>query len=138
MESIRLHPEHGVNSCLSLCPVCLDPVGVALLGYNGGNEAPRAIVGEDFCDHCTGVMNKGAIYLIETYGEPTPDDPKRTGRLVAVTEESFLASIAEDVPQEQIDATLRMRACFVGPGSYERLGLDKLDWDNVKRAGEAS
>ena len=52
-DRMRLHPEHGLNPMMSLCIICGETMGIALMGYNGGKEAPREAVCEiEPCKKC--------------------------------------------------------------------------------------
>ena len=67
-DSIRLHPEHGVNPTMGVCFFCQKPDGtIALLGWNGGKKEPApqySITSKEPCNTCKDKMSKG-IALIE-------------------------------------------------------------------------
>lgn len=70
-DSIRLHPEYGVNASPIICFWCGEANnGVALLGYNKGKEAPRKYFGGyEPCDECKEKMQLG-IWVIEAETDP--------------------------------------------------------------------
>ncbi|MBO7692985.1 MAG: hypothetical protein J6Y28_09840 [Acholeplasmatales bacterium] len=47
---MRISKKYGVNPSILVCPICKD-TAIALLGANGGKEAPRQMYGE-LCDEC--------------------------------------------------------------------------------------
>lgn len=75
-KGISLHPEFGVNPTVCMCFWCGEDTGaIALLGNNGGREAPpRSLIDYDPCDKCKAIWEQG-ILLIET--QDTPLLPKQ-------------------------------------------------------------
>lgn len=95
-DSIRLHPEHGVNPTVVVCFWCGKETGeLALCGYNGGKEAAReSVIGYEPCQTCQAGMNQG-FTIIEA--KDTPKDKGQpqmfegvypTGRFVVITKEA--------------------------------------------------
>jgi hypothetical protein len=71
--NLKLHPEHGVNPALDCCFWCGKEIGVALMGWNGGNEAPRRTVTSYApCGECKENFAKGVVCI---EAETTPVYP---------------------------------------------------------------
>lgn len=108
MAGITIHPEHGVNPSMIKCFWCGEgDFGIALLGYNKGNEAPREVV-LDYkpCDCCKETMAKGVVLMegqlspIDTR-PPIQENPQTvypTGRWMVVQPEAVAQMF--DVPVE--------------------------------------
>ena len=63
-ENIRLSEKHGVNSSITVCPICGKETGIALLGkLKEDKEAPRKII-EDLCDDCISKLGNDKIYIL--------------------------------------------------------------------------
>jgi hypothetical protein len=121
--NLRLSPQHGVNPSVDVCFVCQQPVGVCLLGYNGGAEAPRYMCSSrEPCDQCKRHMQTGVI-LISVSEKLTTDqrNPWRTGGWVVIKEEALTRAFHD--PQE----ILRMRVAFLTDEVWDRLGLPRGD-----------
>lgn len=61
--SLRLSKKYGVNPSILVCPVCGKDVGVALLGANGGKEAPKKVTSMDLCDDCKQIVKEGNTFI---------------------------------------------------------------------------
>lgn len=122
--SITLHPEFGVNPSLDICFWCGEASGVALLGRNGGKEAPRKIISSmEPCTKCQEGMAQG-ITLMEA-------SPKRlmenmpaiqegiyaTGRWIVVKEEAIPGMFNPEMEE----ALLKSRKGFVEVGVFDML-----------------
>ena len=123
MSRITLHPEHGVNPSLEVCFWCGEAMGVALLGRNGGKEAPREIcTGYAPCDKCKETMTQGAA-LFEANTFPNWDDQPAlaggypTGRWSVVKREA-VSTIFTDPAAAQI---LEAGKAFLEPKVYAPL-----------------
>lgn len=122
-KSIRLHPEFGVNPMLYCCSVCGNDIGVALLGYNGGKEAPRkAVLPGEICDPCIGYM-KVAVAIIECRDGESGKNPYRTGRLFYMKDEAF----ARIFSGPEAEAALKARVTFMEESLVKKLGLDQVE-----------
>ena len=77
MSSIHLHPVHGANPTVLLCPICHESYGVALLGRNlkgigcrPDREAPPSLIDPDqLCPACL-THSREFIALIPTSHNP--------------------------------------------------------------------
>jgi len=69
--SIQLSNKYGLNPSLMICFFCnKESSGVALLGNNGGKEAPRqAIYDMTPCHECKDLMNQGILLISVRNGE---------------------------------------------------------------------
>ena len=68
--TIRPSEEHGVNPSVMICFFCGESSGVALLGANRGEKAPReAIYDMAPCQACEEYMEKGIMLLSVKDGE---------------------------------------------------------------------
>lgn len=93
--SLKISKEHGVNPSVMVCFACQRDTGVALLGVNGGKEAPRYMYDQNLCKECTGIIKGGGVILLEVKDgqrnarrEPG-EHPLRTGKYVAVTADAI-------------------------------------------------
>lgn len=75
-DSIRLHPEHGLNPAMVRCFWCGgDKNEIALLGLNKGKEAPRHVVTDyDPCDKC--IENRALGITIIGVVDRQPEDQR--------------------------------------------------------------
>lgn len=74
-NSITLSPKHGVNPSMICCPVCGEPISIALMGkIKGDKEAPRKIIGTELCEKCIESCGDDKIYIMGI--------DKETGRLI--------------------------------------------------------
>lgn len=71
--TLRLSQKYGLNPTLLVCPVCGKDTGIALLGANGGKEAPKYSKSPELCDEC----KEKYITIIEVESE---SNRKATGR----------------------------------------------------------
>jgi hypothetical protein len=123
-KGLRLHPEHGVNPMIQKCAVCGDSMGLLLLGYNDGKEAPReaAIPGQR-CDTCI-EHGKLGIILIEVKDGSQGPNPYRTGRLFVITEEA--AEKLFHGPEVETIKRPEMRVAYVEESAVKATGIDKV------------
>ena len=109
MSRITLHPEFGLNPSVTICFWCGEADGVALLGRNGGKEAPRQIcTGYNPCPTCQNSMAQG-ITIMEA--SETPNPPQQaplsnaypTGRWVVISEEAAREHFHEEVVAQMLE-----------------------------------
>lgn len=114
MTSIRLSPKHGVNPAVTVCRLCGQSTGVALLGHlPGDKEAPRSIPDNGPCAECRELMDKGFL-LVEA--EDSRDGfTKLSGRKWVIRRER-----AQEMFDEEIVAK---GAAYVTEETARRLGL---------------
>lgn len=63
-KNIILSEKYGVNSSITVCPICGKKIGITLLGkLKGDKEAPRKIIG-DLCDDCISKLGNDKIYIL--------------------------------------------------------------------------
>ena len=93
MSRILLSKEFGVNPSIQVCSCCGNDLGLILFGTKYKDEsgktaqAPDKIVTGEICDDCGKVIDNGGVFFIEVRDgevEKSPDNPYRTGRLVAL------------------------------------------------------
>ncbi len=123
MGSIRLHPEYGVNPSLDMCFWCGEAMGVALLGYNKGKEAPRHVVsGFTPCQKCQDQMAQGITLIEARPTDPTSTIPEiqegvqPTGRWVVMTEEA----VQRIFSPEMAETLLRTRKAFMENAMFQQ------------------
>lgn len=62
---IKLSPKHGVNPSMICCPICGEPVSIALLGkIENDKEAPKKIVGTELCEKCIECCGDDKIFIL--------------------------------------------------------------------------
>ena len=87
-NDLMLSKEHGVNPSVMICPACGKETGVALLGHNRGEKAPRYIMDRSLCAECKKIIDHGGVILIEVEdgqgGDGTRKNPVRTGKIVGI------------------------------------------------------
>lgn len=94
MKGIRLSEKYGVNPSVEVCHICGKEMGLVMYGtsYKDENgktaEAPRQVCLGHACDDCKKVMDQGGIFFIETQDGESGNNPRRTGRVVALKEEA--------------------------------------------------
>ena len=90
-QSIKLHPEYGLNPTMGVCPYCGKETGViALLGNSIKGEAPRTMVlSSEPCKDCQEVMARGFTFIIVN------DDKLPAG--FVVVDKSAVGDLPEDV-----------------------------------------
>ena len=89
--SLRLSKKYGVNPSILVCPVCGKDIGVALLGANGGKEAPRKITSMDLCDDCKQIVKEGNTFIFCV--KQTKKGIQPTGAYIKVSNEYLAISI---------------------------------------------
>jgi len=140
-ESIKLHPEHGVNASLGVCFWCGEEDGnILLLGLNGGKQAPRrTIVGYEPCDKCKPKMDSGILLMEARRDEPwvlggTPmaeqDGAKiyPSGRWAVITPEAAKEFFHGTI----VDKILAEGRTFVDTEAWDVLGFDKIGAKDVE------
>lgn len=126
MSSIRLSPKHGLNPSAMQCFYCGDDIGVAVPGLlKGDRKAPRKAVWDMTpCDKCTAVMKIGVIFCeIDNDLTKDRDNPYRTGRLIALSEEGVRHLIGN---QEKLEQLLKQRFCWIGKEEWEAVGFNEM------------
>lgn len=64
-DSITLSPEHGVNPSMICCPVCGEPISIALMGkLKDDAKAPMKMVGFDLCNKCIESCGDDKIFIL--------------------------------------------------------------------------
>ena len=125
-DSIRLHPEYGVNPMIAQCPLCGGDAGVVMLGYNKGEKAPfKGVVPGMECDSCINSKKAGILLVEVRDGEAAgkPQNPYRTGRMFVVSEEA-----ARRIFQgPEAEAMFRHRAAFLEESLIKNLRLDQIE-----------
>ena len=137
--SILISEKHGVNPSLEVCFICGEAMGVALFGHltkpraeamneagldvnpETDAEAPRKICRGAICDRCKEVMETG-IFLVCVRDGEEGDNPYRTGKVVAVTEDAVRKMLE---PGEILDAALEKRMLYVEESTWRAIGLDE-------------
>jgi hypothetical protein len=128
-KSLTLHPEHGVNPALCICFWCgTRETGIALLGYNGGKEAPRhVIIDYDPCDECKSQMESGIAFIeaSKTPFKPTQPELARgagiypTGRWLVMKRESLKKILDED--GETYKKAMAHGRCYIDQETFDAL-----------------
>lgn len=63
--NITISPKHGVNPSMVCCPVCGEPVSIALMGkIKDDKEAPRKIIGTELCEKCIDSCGDDKIFIL--------------------------------------------------------------------------
>lgn len=101
---LRLSEKYGVNPSLMCCIICGEATGVALLGHNGGKEAPRKMTSPgEVCDDCrTKHLANGTLLM-------SVRNRTLTGDIIVVKDEAFQRIFESPVPEEKmayVDKTL--------------------------------
>jgi len=111
--SLRLHPEYGVNASVQKCFFCGEAVGVALLGWNRGKEAPREVVlNYNPCDECEKKFATGVTFF-EMSDEKTP-----TSNYVVVND----AAVADIIVGDELRASvLKERKALLLRADFQKL-----------------
>ena len=89
--SLRLSKKYGLNPSILVCPVCGKDIGVALLGANGGKEAPRKITSMDLCDDCKQIVKEGNTFIFCV--KQTEKGIQPTGAYIKISNEYLAISI---------------------------------------------
>lgn len=133
-----LDAEHGVNPSLEQCFVCMEDVGVVLLGAQGAKvrqameggdgsnrEAPRRIcMNQEPCAACVKHMEMGVILISVDEAKSGKDlqNPYRTGGWCVVTDD-FITRI---IPGEELrGAILSKRMAFLPDEAWDLIGLPR-------------
>ena len=128
MSGITVSKEHGVNPSLLVCPFCREEeYGLAICGrLPGDKEAPKRMRGDEPCDKCKELMEKG-IYLIvhtDAFLDVTDDrklsadevfwGESRTGHTIVITEDC-VRRIGKHfkMGDERIDLAIKMRLLVI-------------------------
>lgn len=121
-NSIRLHPEHGVNPTLPVCFWCgKDKNEIALLGAAYKGEAPQHMVLDYVpCAECEKRQAMG-VTIIEA--DPHGDKPTPTGRWVVIAEAAVSRLFQ---PEELVQAVLRSRKAFIEPAAFQQVFADVI------------
>lgn len=61
---MRLSKKYGLNPSIMCCPIYGKEIGVALLGANGGKEAPKKSIGLELCDDCEAEVKNGYVFIL--------------------------------------------------------------------------
>jgi hypothetical protein len=121
MASLRLSEKYGLNPSVLVCFICGKDSGVALLGNNGGREAPRRMLDQRPCPECAEWMEQGVI-LISVREGSDEKNPHRTGGWAVVKDEA----VARLFDAESAAHALRKRVAFVSDGAWKMLALPLL------------
>lgn len=89
--SLRLSKKYGVNPSILVCPVCGKDIGVALLGANGGKEAPKKVTSMDLCDDCKQIVKEGNTFIFCV--KQTEKGIQLTGAYIKISNECLAISI---------------------------------------------
>lgn len=128
-RGIRLSEKHGVNPMVTKCYVCLEDIGVALLGrLKGDVEAPRSgVIDFEPCDKCKGHMEQAVILISIDPDKSDKDDqnPYRTGGWVVMAEQW----VHRVLPKPIAEDLLKRRVAFVPDADWDALGLPRGEVD---------
>lgn len=102
-DSIRLHPEHGLNPTISQCMYCgKDKNELALLGAGYKERAPMHMVLDiEPCDSCKEKYAGEGVFVVElewsehNHGNPPKGTPP-TGRFFCIKDEALIRLIGPD------------------------------------------
>lgn len=62
---IKLSPKHGVNPSMICCPICGEPISIALMSkLKDDKEAPKKIIGTELCDKCIESCGDDKIFIL--------------------------------------------------------------------------
>lgn len=68
-KGIKLSEKYGLNSSITLCPICGKETGIAMLGkLKNDLEAPKYIQ-SDICDDCVKAVGNDKIYVLSYNGD---------------------------------------------------------------------
>ena len=124
-NSIRLSKKHGLNPSLMQCFVCMEDVGVALLGQMKNDaEAPRRIcLDHEPCDKCQAHMEQGIVLIsVDENQSSDMQNPYRTGGWCVVRED-FVQRVFS--PPELVEQVLRKRMAFLPDDAWDMIGLPR-------------
>jgi hypothetical protein len=125
-DSIRIHPQHGLNPTLPVCWWCGEETGeVALLGAAFKGEAPhRMVLNRAPCPKCTEQMARG-ITLIQATEATRGNPPQMTGRWCVMTEDAVRRIFSADV----LDNVLQHRKAMLSIDAWKHMGLPTDEQD---------
>lgn len=63
-KGIRVSEKYGVNSSITICPICGKETGIALLGKLKGDEKAPMRMLSDPCDDCVSKLGDDKIYIL--------------------------------------------------------------------------
>jgi len=123
MGGIKISKEHGINPSLTVCILCGEAIGVALMGrLPNDKEAPRQIVnGIEPCDKCKAKYLSVGVMLLEV----GPDEKTPTGKLSVLKDDAFKRIFDQDIPKNKI--------CMVEFGLLDSIGAMRTEVDNGKK-----
>ena len=113
-DSIKLHPQHGLNPTMPVCIFCGRETGeIALLGAAYDGEAPMHMALTDApCDKCMEEWTAAGIAVIEYDGQ------HNTGRMMVITEEAARRWLKG---YSKLDHVLKVRGLRVEPAVFEKI-----------------
>lgn len=119
---ILLSDKHGVNPSLLQCFICGEDAGVALVGRLPGDvEAPRRMCDPRYwCKRCEDVAKVGVFFIEVRDDSRANENPFRTGRLAALTEEAVRRNVGEPM----LSNILKSRIAYVTVSDAKKSGLD--------------
>ena len=142
---IHFHKEYGLNPSLDLCFWCGEATGVALLGANKGQKAPREMVSSYVpCNKCQSDWERGVTMIAVTTfpngeGQPPINPEPRgrstmghidlypTGALVVVRPEAVRRIFEEDMAESAVSK---------GRAYIELGAFNKVFGDEIKRMNQ--
>jgi hypothetical protein len=105
-NSIRLHPEHGLNPTMPCCIVCGHSKNeIALLGNSFKEKAPMSmVISVEPCDDCRKKYLSVGTMICEATEEWKNDKkyPQPTGRLAIIKDEAFKQIFGRELPPRKI------------------------------------
>lgn len=88
-KGITLSKKHGLNSIITVCPICGKEKGIALLDHiKGDKETPRYIHG-DICDECKARVADNKCFVISV------GEDQRLKRYIIVSKDIFTQKVEE-------------------------------------------
>lgn len=116
-NGIVLHPEHGVNPSMGVCPICRHESGeILLLGnkskrYTGEDKAPMYVMSQNPCKDCEDKLDKGYIAIIE--GNEKGERGTEGGKIAWLKEKAFKGVFDREPPE--------CKACYMEKSVIEQL-----------------
>jgi len=105
-DSIKLHPEYGLNPTLATCIICGEETGeIAFLGANYKGEAPKNMVlTVKPCEKCHKKYLTKGVLLVEAEEKQVRKHLKRvpTGLITVIRNEAFKTVFQQDIPKDKI------------------------------------
>lgn len=121
-DTISIHPEHGVNPTILLCPVCNKETNeLALLGYNKNKKADKYSIGYNLCDECE-KFTEDYITFIVVKDERTKE---RTGEIVRIRKKA----VSDMFPNTDINEPI----CCINMDLYNKI---KKLYNKLEKEGE--